>query len=65
MRTGLSFRGEIGDALIFRNVEGDERADPLAQHAGLPVTKGEKYISTRWIRARPFSLPAPRPLLVL
>jgi prolyl 4-hydroxylase len=63
VQTGLTFRGEIGDALIFHNVDADGRADPLAQHAGLPVTKGEKYLSTRWIRARPFSLPPPRPLL--
>ena len=65
VRTGLTFRGEIGDALIFHNVDADGRADPLAQHAGLPVTKGEKYLSTRWIRARAFAIPPPRPLLAI
>jgi prolyl 4-hydroxylase len=61
--TGLRFRGRKGDALIFRNALDDERADPLAQHAGLPVTAGEKIIASRWIRARPFALPPPPPLL--
>jgi prolyl 4-hydroxylase len=65
VRTGLTFRGEVGDALIFRNVDQDGRAEPLAQHAGLPVAQGEKYISTRWIRARGFSIPPPRPVLDL
>ena len=63
VETGLTFRGEVGDALVFHNADAEGRADPLARHAGLPVTKGEKYLSTRWIRARAFSLPPPRPLL--
>lgn len=65
VRTGLTFKGEVGDALVFWNVDEGGRPDPLAQHAGLPVAKGEKLISTRWIRARPFSVPPPRPLLHL
>lgn len=62
-RTGLVFRGEPGDALAFWNVDADGRPDPMAQHAGLPVRAGEKLLSTRWIRERPFSLAPPRPLL--
>jgi prolyl 4-hydroxylase len=62
-RTGLTFRGRKGDALIFRNVTDDDRADPLALHAGLPVTRGTKLIATRWIRQKPFTFPPPRPLL--
>ena len=64
-RTGLSFRGGIGDALLFRNAGADGRADPLALHAGMPVTRGTKYIATRWIRARTFTYPPPPPLLNL
>lgn len=62
-RTGLTFRGAQGDALIFHNVDAAGRADLLTQHSGLPVNAGEKLIASRWIRARPFLLPAPRPLL--
>lgn len=63
LRTGLSFKGRKGDALVFRNALPDGRADEASQHAGLPVAKGEKLIASRWIRARPFSFPPPRPLL--
>jgi prolyl 4-hydroxylase len=65
LRTGLTFRGRIGDALLFRNVTADGRPDPLALHAGLPVTRGEKAIASRWIRDSAFSYPPPPPLLDL
>lgn len=64
-RTGLSFRGRLGDALLFRNAGPDGRADPLSLHAGLPVTRGTKYLASRWIRAERFTYPPPRPLLDL
>lgn len=63
LRTGLSFKGRKGDAILFRNALADGRADELSQHAGLPVSRGEKVIATRWIRERPFVFPPPRPLL--
>jgi prolyl 4-hydroxylase len=62
-RTGLIFRGAPGDALIFRNVDAAGGADLLTQHSGLPVETGEKLIASRWVRAKPFLLPAPRPAL--
>jgi prolyl 4-hydroxylase len=65
VRTGLSFKGKKGDALLFRNALADGSADALSQHAGLPVAAGEKLIASRWIRARPFTFPPPRPLLDL
>ena len=65
LRTGLRFKGKKGDALLFRNALPDGRADEMTQHAGLPVTAGEKIIASRWIRARPFVFPPPPPLLNL
>ncbi|HEX8481709.1 MAG TPA: 2OG-Fe(II) oxygenase [Allosphingosinicella sp.] len=62
---GLSYRGRTGDALIFRNVRSDGSADPLTLHAGLPVTKGVKYLASRWIRVAPFAYQAPKPLVDL
>lgn len=62
-RTGLSFRGKTGDALLFRNAGDDGRPDPLALHAGLPVARGSKYLASRWIRAERFTYPPPRPLV--
>ena len=65
VRTGLRFKGAKGDALVFRNALPDGRADAQALHAGCPVTAGEKLLGSRWIRARPFVFPPPRPLLDL
>lgn len=51
--TGISYRGELGDAIVFRNVLDDGRPDHKSVHAGLPVISGEKYLASRWIRSRP------------
>lgn len=63
LRTGLSFTGSPGDALLFLNTTANGSPDPMALHAGMPVTRGTKIIATRWIRQRPFTYPPPRPLL--
>jgi prolyl 4-hydroxylase len=51
---GLRFSGKTGDALIFRNVDEAGESEPMARHAGTPVTRGEKWIASRWIRRHPF-----------
>lgn len=43
-----------GNAVIFHNVV-DGKTDPLTFHGGAPVTKGEKWIVTRWFRERVFA----------
>jgi prolyl 4-hydroxylase len=53
-QTGLEFRGAVGDALIFCNIDATGRPEPASLHAGLPVTQGVKWLATRWIRARPY-----------
>lgn len=52
VRTGLQVRGCTGDMLLFSNADPEGNGDPLAEHAGLPVTAGTKYLATRWIRER-------------
>lgn len=52
-RSGLKFSGKPGEALLFRNSDAAGLPDPNAEHAGLPVTQGLKFIATRWIRGRP------------
>lgn len=54
---GLKLKGRTGDAILFRNTGPDVRRDPAAGHAGLPVTAGEKWIASRWIRERRFEMP--------
>jgi prolyl 4-hydroxylase len=51
-RIGWRFRGKTGDALLFANVTSGKQPDPLTLHAGLPVTRGRKYLLSQWIRDR-------------
>lgn len=47
----LDVAPRAGDLLLFANTLPDGRPDPVARHAGLPVTRGTKWVATRWIRA--------------
>lgn len=47
----LTIKGHKGDGLLFRNVTPDGAPDPRTIHAGLPIRKGVKWLSTIWIRA--------------
>ncbi|HEX8621058.1 MAG TPA: 2OG-Fe(II) oxygenase [Allosphingosinicella sp.] len=52
-KVGFRYRGRRGDALLFANVDAATRApDPLSLHAGLPPTRGEKWVFSQWIRDR-------------
>ena len=42
-------RGAIGDMLVFPNLGADGQRDDRMLHAGLPVTRGEKWLASRWI----------------
>lgn len=55
LATGLKVKGRKGDGLLFRNADATGAPDRNAQHAGLPVTAGEKYLASRWIRERRFT----------
>ena len=46
----ITVRGAVGDLLIFRNLDAQGMPDPRMLHAGLPITAGEKWLATRWIR---------------
>ena len=47
---GIKVRGGVGDLLIFHNLDADNMPDMRMTHAGLPITSGEKWLATRWIR---------------
>ncbi len=49
-QASLKVRGQRGDAIVFQNTAADGRADPMSEHAGLPVVEGVKYLASRWIR---------------
>ncbi len=41
-------------AIVFANLTGSRQVNPYSLHAGVPVTDGEKWISTIWIREKPY-----------
>jgi prolyl 4-hydroxylase len=57
---GIRVRGGPGDLLFFRNLDAAGAPDMRLVHAGLPVTKGEKWLATRWVRDGEF-FGSPRP----
>jgi hypothetical protein len=50
------FKGKTGDALIFWNLSPAGEGERLSWHAGKPVTKGEKWLLSKWVRQRPAPL---------
>lgn len=52
---GISLEPKPGVLLIWNNARPDGTPNPGTLHAGMPVLKGEKYILTKWYRARPFN----------
>ncbi len=42
------------DLIVDAAKRGNGDVDERSRHAGLSVTRGEKWICTRWIRARDF-----------
>lgn len=54
-RLGFKYRGRRGDALVFFNVDPAGQPDRRTLHAGLPPTRGEKWLLSQWFRDRPAS----------
>lgn len=46
---GFQVVPNVGDAILFYNMLPDGNADDLALHAGMPVTKGEKWVCNLWV----------------
>ncbi len=49
---GLRYRGRKGDALLWANTLPDGSIDPSTRHAGLPPTRGGKWVLSQWLRGR-------------
>jgi predicted 2-oxoglutarate/Fe(II)-dependent dioxygenase YbiX len=52
LQLGWKYRGRPGDALLFFNVDGRGQPHPQSLHAGLPPTRGEKWVLSMWVRDR-------------
>jgi len=53
----LAIHPRPGQALLFSYLGADGKLDYRSEHAGLPVTRGDKWIATKWVRQRPISQP--------
>ena len=51
---GWRHKGRKGDALFFHNVLPNTQPDRKTLHAGLPPTRGEKWLFSQWVRNRAF-----------
>ena len=49
---GWRFKGRTGDALFFWNVDLSGAVEPKLLHAGLPPTRGEKWLFSQWVREK-------------
>lgn len=49
---GITYKGQPGDGLMFRNVDSAGVPDRRTLHAGLPPLSGEKWLFSQWIRDR-------------
>lgn len=55
-RLGWAFKGQTGDALVFWNMSAAGEREMNSIHAGAPVTRGEKWLFSQWVRERPHPL---------
>lgn len=55
-RLNWSFKGKPGDALIFWNISAGGERERNSLHAGRPVTAGEKWLLSKWVREKPVPL---------
>lgn len=49
----LNVRGGVGDAIVWSNVLPDGSPDMNTVHAGLPPTRGHKWVLSQWLRNKP------------
>ncbi len=54
-QVGLRYRGRRGDALYFVNADAGGTPDRRTVHAGLPPTRGTKWLLSQWVRNRAVS----------
>lgn len=50
------FRGRSGDGLAFWNLTPEGKPDHRTLHAGLPPTRGEKWLYSKWVHVNPYPL---------
>jgi len=56
LANGLKVKGEVGDAVLFHNVDDAGQPDLNSRHAGLPVRRGAKWLASKWFRERAYRI---------
>jgi len=51
-KTGLKIKGAEGDVIVLDNMGEIGLPNEMSEHAALPVSSGEKWLATLWIRDR-------------
>ena len=51
----IRFKGAPGDLLVFQNALPDGTADKVSRHASLPVSRGAKWIASKWFRGKKYT----------
>ena len=49
---GWRYKGRKGDALLFWSADANGALEHSALHAGLPLSNGEKWVLSQWIRRK-------------
>ena len=52
----LKVKGNVGDGVLFHNVDAAGNPDLSSRHAGLPVTQGTKWLASKWFRERAYRI---------
>jgi prolyl 4-hydroxylase len=53
-RIGLAIKPRSGCGVYFEYCNAAGELDERCLHAGAPVSNGEKWIATKWLRQRPY-----------
>ena len=49
----MMIRPKKGRVILWKNyVDGEQNI--MSEHAGMPVTKGKKYVGVKWVRENKF-----------
>ncbi len=55
LANGLEFKGRTGDAILFSNVDAAGNPDLSTRHAGRPIARGNKWLLSKWYRAKAYA----------
>ncbi len=57
--SGWAYKGKLGEAVFFKNVDERGAPCPLAAHAGCKIISGRKMILSKWIRRQALDIRGP------